>query len=97
MAIDKLPAEITNHSKKPNLNKIIGKISNECIKCDKCFDECAFIRKYALDEANEVLFSPVFLSLKPAVLAEWIIREFPPARLNLQLHRFIWPEKDRGR
>ena len=57
---------------------------------------CAFVEKHTFDETNEVLFSPAVSSLAPATLADWIVREFPRARLNLQLHRIIWPEADRG-
>ena len=31
---------------KSDLNQVIKKISDKCICCDKCFDECGFIKKY---------------------------------------------------
>lgn len=46
MAMDKFPTEITKYPENSNLADIIKKISNECIRCNKCFDECAFLRKY---------------------------------------------------
>lgn len=43
-----------------------------------------------------VLFSPVTDRLAPARLARWILRDGIPARLNLQLHKVIWPTRCRG-
>ncbi|MFA6471911.1 MAG: radical SAM protein [Candidatus Latescibacterota bacterium] len=56
-----------------------------------------YVRKHGLTEKNTVLFSPAGNTLSPAVLAEWLIDEMPEARLNLQIHRFIWPHEPRGR
>ena len=56
-----------------------------------------FSRARRLAEGNAVLLSPVRNLLDPALLAEWIIAEMPEARLNLQLHRCIWPSETRGR
>lgn len=42
------------------------------------------------------LLSPVQTRLSPAVLAEWMLADRIPARLNLQMHKFIWPDSDRG-
>jgi 7-carboxy-7-deazaguanine synthase len=44
-----------------------------------------------LAERCPVLFSPVPDSLDPAQLAGWILRDQLPVRLQLQLHKFIWP------
>jgi len=43
-----------------------------------------------------VIFSPVHGQLDPAALAEWILADGPDVRLSLQLHRIIWPDRDRG-
>ena len=43
-----------------------------------------------------VLFSPVFGALDPAKLADWIISDRLPVRLNLQLHKIIWGGAARG-
>jgi 7-carboxy-7-deazaguanine synthase len=56
-----------------------------------------FVRENRLAEGNAVLLSPAHTLLEPALLAEWIISEMPEARLNLQLHRCIWPSETRGR
>jgi 7-carboxy-7-deazaguanine synthase len=43
-----------------------------------------------------VLFSPAFGQLAPSDLAGWILADGLEVRLGLQLHKIIWPEKDRG-
>ena len=56
-----------------------------------------FVTEHGLIDNNTVLFSPVWNTLAPSTLAEWLIRELPEARLNLQIHRCIWPHESRGR
>lgn len=43
-----------------------------------------------------VLMSPVPGRLDPAALAEWILRDHLPVRLQLQLHKILWGD-ERGR
>ena len=43
-----------------------------------------------------VLLGPVAGRLPPATLAEWMLTDGLDVRLNLQLHKILWPEKDRG-
>jgi len=45
---------------------------------------------------GHILFSPVHGKLAVQILAEWILHDNLNVRLHLQLHKFIWPEKDRG-
>lgn len=42
------------------------------------------------------LFSPVAGRLSASELAGWIVDDKLPVRLNLQLHKFIWPDIERG-
>ncbi len=44
----------------------------------------------------KINFSPVFGSLSPRSLAEWILEDRLPVRLNLQLHKIIWGPEVRG-
>ena len=46
---------------------------------------------------RHIHFSPVSGRLDPKDLAMWILDDHLPVRLNLQLHRIIWPEEERGR
>lgn len=43
-----------------------------------------------------VNFSPVFSTLLPGVLASWILKDHLAVRLNLQLHKILWPANTRG-
>lgn len=54
------------------------------------------LREHRLDERCPVLFSPVHGALSPAVLAEWILRDRLPVRLQVQLHKLLWGA-ERGR
>lgn len=43
-----------------------------------------------------VLFSPVHGVLHPKTLSEWMLADRVPARLQVQLHKYIWPPDTRG-
>jgi 7-carboxy-7-deazaguanine synthase len=45
---------------------------------------------------QEILFSPVPDKLDPTLLAGWILEDRAPVRLQLQLHKILWPETARG-
>jgi len=76
----------------------------------KSTDELKFVIKDRLDyewakelvlreELNTrcpVLFSPVWDALDFADLAEWILDDGLPVRLQLQIHKFIWDPQARG-
>jgi 7-carboxy-7-deazaguanine synthase len=68
-----------------------------------------FTRRHNLAKrVNAVLFSPAFRKdatgardsshclLDPQELAEWMIADNVPARLGLQLHKFIWDPAVKG-
>jgi 7-carboxy-7-deazaguanine synthase len=54
------------------------------------------IRELELAGRAEVLLSPVHGRLDPKTLVEWMLRDRLPARLNLQLHKYIWEPETRG-
>ncbi len=43
-----------------------------------------------------VLISPVHGVLEPRALSEWMLADRSPARLQLQLHKYIWSPTKRG-
>ena len=52
--------------------------------------------KYKLTgHCRAVNFSPAGGFLKPQTLASWILRDGLPVRLNLQMHKQIWPKAGR--
>lgn len=70
---------------------------------------CGFLRQHDLaKKVNAVLLSPAFRKdatgardsshclLDPQQLAEWMIADNVPARLGLQLHKFIWDPAVKG-
>lgn len=42
------------------------------------------------DRVSDVLFSPTHELLEPRTLAEWILTDRLPVRLQLQLHKYLW-------
>jgi len=54
------------------------------------------VEEYKLTERCSVLFSPVFGRLKNMTLAEWILASGLPVRMQIQLHKYIWPPEQRG-
>lgn len=54
------------------------------------------IARYQLAGLAPLLLSPVSGMLAPARLAELMLRDRSPARLQIQLHRLIWPDRERG-
>ncbi|HMF44734.1 MAG TPA: radical SAM protein [Polyangia bacterium] len=54
------------------------------------------IREHELGGRTEVLLSPVHGRLDPKELVGWMLRDRLPARLNLQLHKYIWDAETRG-
>ena len=46
--------------------------------------------------AGAVLMSPVHGLLEPRTLSEWMLADRLPARLQLQLHKYIWSPTTRG-
>jgi len=56
----------------------------------------AMIEEHRLAEKAKVILSPVVGRLAPALLAEWLMADALPARLQLQLHTLLWPGMKRG-
>jgi 7-carboxy-7-deazaguanine synthase len=45
---------------------------------------------------NAILLSPAFGRIAPASLAAWMLEDRLPARLQLQMHKYIWSPTARG-
>ena len=55
------------------------------------------VRRHGLaGRCAAVLFSPVHGVLDPKTLSEWMLADSVPARLQVQLHKYIWPPSTRG-
>jgi 7-carboxy-7-deazaguanine synthase len=54
------------------------------------------VRERALDRRAPLHFSSVWGRLEPRLLAEWILSDRLPVRLNLQVHKVLWGAAARG-
>ena len=52
----------------------------------------AQLRERNLATICPVLFSPAYRKLAEATLADWILRDRLPVRMQIQLHKFLWGE-----
>ena len=56
------------------------------------FDWCTeMLENHAVE--SEVLFSPVYESLRPVELADWILEKKLNVRLQVQLHKILWGDQ----
>jgi 7-carboxy-7-deazaguanine synthase len=54
------------------------------------------IAEHRLSDRCNVLLSPAFGQLEPKELVAWMLRDKLRARLNLQIHKYVWPPDTRG-
>lgn len=54
------------------------------------------LERTKLHERSPVLIAPVFGDVDPKALAEWVLADRLPVRLQLQLHKVIWDPAARG-
>lgn len=47
---------------------------------------------YGLAAKCSVLFSPVYQQVNPTDLAEWVLQDKLPVRMQVQLHKILWGE-----
>lgn len=50
------------------------------------------LAEHQLSQRCPVLFSPVWGQVEPSQLADWILRDGLPVRLQVQLHKLLWKE-----
>lgn len=81
-----------------NLGHIGAKDQIKFVICDRADYEWTreFIREHRLDRVCPVWLSPSFGQIEPAELAEWILQDRLPVRLQMQLHKLLWGDA-RGR
>ena len=75
-----------------NLDELGGNDQIKFVICSRADYEWARaqLRDRGLDTVCEVLFSPAWGLLEPRDLAEWILEDRLPVRLQLQLHKLLW-------
>ena len=62
------------------------------VLCDEADYQWAkqVLAEHHLAEKVPILFSPVHGQLNPTQLADWILRDHLPVRLQVQLHKILW-------
>jgi 7-carboxy-7-deazaguanine synthase len=82
----------------PNLERLKPTDEAKFVLADRADYEWSreVVRERRLAERCTVLFSPVHGVLDPGRLGRWILEDGLPVRLQLQLHKLLWPEATRG-
>lgn len=75
-----------------NLAQLARKDQLKFVICDRADYEWsrAKLDEYHLSDICEVLFSPCHGQLSPTDLAEWILQDRLPVRMQIQLHKLLW-------
>jgi 7-carboxy-7-deazaguanine synthase len=95
----KTPASKEQHRNRlANLADLRGSDQLKFVICDRADYEWsrAMLSEHGLSERCPVLFSPSSEQLPARDLAEWILADRLPVRLQLQLHKILWADA-RGR
>lgn len=79
----------------PNLDEVNANDEIKFVLVDRADYEWArdLLREKQLDQRAPVLFSPVWESLPPQQLAAWVLEDRLPVRMQVQLHKILWGEK----
>ena len=83
----------------PNLDQLSPHDEVKFVIADRADYEyaCGVITRHHLAErAAAIHLSPVHDRLHPRTLSEWVLADNVPARVQLQLHKYIWDPATRG-
>lgn len=75
-----------------NITALKAKDQVKFVICDRADYEWsrAKLAEHGLDRICEVLFSPSYEQQDPRTLAEWILEDRLPVRMQIQLHKVLW-------
>ena len=81
-----------------NIEHLADKDQVKFVICDRADYEWSRTKlvEYRLDQRCEVLFSPSHGQVNPTDLADWILQDRLPVRMQIQLHKLLWNDA-RGR
>ena len=81
-----------------NVDRLRAKDEAKFVIADRRDYEWArdLVRERRLGERCTVLFSPVHGAVDPGALGRWILDDGLPVRLQVQLHKYLWPGVERG-
>ncbi len=75
-----------------NLDVLTARDQLKFVLCSRADYEWArsLLRECATPLPAQVLFSPVWGQVEPRELADWILADRLPVRLQVQLHKYLW-------
>lgn len=78
-----------------NLQRLKPKDEVKFVLCDRADYDWAkqVLAERGITNQCSVLFSPVYNQVNPTDLAEWILQDKLPVRMQVQLHKILWGEK----
>jgi len=78
-----------------NIRLLTARDQVKFVLCDRADYDWALdvVRRFELPAICEVLFSPVWETLAPRELADWIVADAAPVRFQLQLHKILWGDE----
>jgi len=81
-----------------NLERLRSKDELKIVITDRVDFEWAqaLLRREDVFRRCAVLFAPAYGRLAPGDLGRWILESGLPVRLQVQLHKYIWPDQGRG-
>ncbi len=77
-----------------NLEWLTPRDEIKFVLCDEADYQWAreLIHSRQLQAICPILMSPVYGNLTPAMLADWILRDQLPVRMQIQMHKLLWGE-----
>ena len=77
-----------------NLEHLKPKDEVKFVLCDRQDYEWAkqLLAERGISDKCSVLFSPVYSQVNPTELADWILQDKLPVRMQVQLHKILWGE-----
>jgi 7-carboxy-7-deazaguanine synthase len=81
-----------------NLERLRPSDEVKLIVADRCDYEAAraLVRGPLAGFAGEILVGAVYGELTPGQLATWVLEDGLPVRVQVQLHKVLWPGRERG-
>ena len=78
-----------------NIDKLTGYDQVKFVICDEADYDWSkqLMQQYHLYQRCEVLFSPSHTQLPAVDLADWILRDALPVRMQLQIHKLLWGDQ----
>ncbi|HWU82300.1 MAG TPA: 7-carboxy-7-deazaguanine synthase QueE [Methylophilaceae bacterium] len=77
-----------------NLERLKSRDEVKFVLCDRADYDWAkqVMMERGISDRCSVLFSPVYGQVDPTALADWILQDKLPVRMQVQLHKILWGE-----